>query len=220
MTSPAQRDLVPVHGGLDEPVDRIVSYKQKAAFLAEAGALPSIRVNAADLSTVHRLADGALSPLIGPMKRDAFERARDEKVVISNGKKYAWTIPISLPVTDAEASSLKQGSACAIRTEDGSIVAILSEIEIFDWDKKAYLVAVYGTDRVDHPGGRIVDNDSRTKMVGGGIRALPQRLPKDYAEFMLSPRMTRTFIRDKKWERALAFHCMDFAGTPSKLPRT
>ena len=40
MTSPAQRDLVPVHGGLDEPVDRIVSYKQKAAFLAEAEALP------------------------------------------------------------------------------------------------------------------------------------------------------------------------------------
>ncbi len=42
-------------------------------------------------------------------------------------------------------------------------------------------------------------------MIGGSIRALPQRLPKDYAEFMLSPRMTRTFIRDKKWERALAF---------------
>mgnify|MGYP006313943693 CR=1 FL=1 len=47
------------------------------AFLAEAGSLPSIRVNAADLSTVHRLADGALSPLIGPMKRDAFYRGLD-----------------------------------------------------------------------------------------------------------------------------------------------
>ena len=205
MTTSTQRDLVPVHGGLDQPVDRIVSYKQKAAFLAEAEALPSIRVNAADLSTVHRIADGALSPLIGPMRRDAFQRVLDEKVVLSNGKKYAWTIPISLPVTDSEASALKKGGSCAVRTEDGAVVAILSDIETFDWNKKAYLGSVYGTDRVDHPGGRIVDNDARTKMIGGELRALPQRLPKDYAEFMLSPSMTRTFIRDRKWERALAF---------------
>ena len=205
MSPATQRDLVPVHGGLDEPVDRIVSYKQKAAFLAEAEALPAIRVNAADLSTVHRLADGALSPLVGPMKRDEFQRVLQEKVVLSNGKKYAWTIPISIPVTDAEAASLKSGGSCAIRSEEGSVVAILSDIETFAWDKKAYLQAVYGTYRVDHPGGRIVDNDNRTQMIGGSIRALPQRLPKDYAEFMLSPRMTRTFIRDKKWERALAF---------------
>jgi sulfate adenylyltransferase len=27
----------------------------------------------------------------------------------------------------------------------------------------------------------------------------------EYAEYMLSPRMTRAFIRDKKWQRALAF---------------
>ena len=205
MSPATQRDLVPVHGGLEEPVDRIVSFKHKAAFLAEAAGLPAIRVTAADLSTVHRLADGALSPLTGPMKRDAFTRVLQEKVILSNGKKYAWTIPISLPVTDAEAASLKKGGACAVKTEDGQIVAILSDVETFDWDKKTYLQSIYGTDRVDHPGGRIVDNDARTKLVGGELRALPQRLPKDYAEFMLSPRMTRTFIRDKKWERALAF---------------
>ena len=205
MTSPAQRDLVPVHGGLAEPVDRIVSYKQKAAFLAEAASLPSIRVTAADQSTVHRIADGALSPLTGPMKRDAFQRVLGEKHVVSQDKKYAWTIPISLPVTDAEAAAVKKGGSCAVRTEDGSVIAILSDVETFDWDKKQYLVSVYGTDRVDHPGGRIVDNDARTKMIGGELRALPQRLPKDYAEFMLSPRMTRAFIREKKWERALAF---------------
>ncbi|MEZ4330721.1 MAG: sulfate adenylyltransferase [Myxococcota bacterium] len=204
--SPAnQRDLVPVHGGLDEPVDRIVSYKHKAAFLSEAAALPAIRVTAADLSTVHRLADGALSPLTGPMRRDAFERVLQEKVIVSNGRKYAWTIPIALPVTDAEAARVKKGGSCAIQTEDGGVAAVLSDVEVFDWDKKTYLSSVYGTERVDHPGGRIVDNDARTKLIGGEIQALPQRLPKDYAEFMLSPRLTRAFIREKKWERALAF---------------
>ncbi len=204
MSQPNQ-DLVPVHGGLTELVDRIVSFKDQAAFLSEAEALPSIRVTAADLSTVHRIADGALSPLTGPMKKEAFELSLDEKVVLSEGGRYAWTIPISLPITDAEAASLEAGGACSIRTEEGDIVAILDDLEVFDWDKARYLKSVYGTERVDHPGGRIVDNDDRTKLIGGSIRALPQRANKSYGEYMLSPLMTRAFIRDRKWERALAF---------------
>jgi sulfate adenylyltransferase len=205
MPSTTQQDLVPVHGGLDALVDRIVPYSQKRAFLEEAEGLPSIRVNAADLSTVHRIADGALSPLVGPMKKDAFDLALHEKVVLSEGGRYAWTIPISLPITDAEADSLEAGAACAVRTESGEVVAILDDVEVFDWDKPAYLQAVYGTERVDHPGGRIVDNDDRSKLVGGALRALPQRSNGEYGELMLSPNMVRALIRDRKWERALAF---------------
>lgn len=201
----SQTDLVPVHGGIDAPVDRIVPFNQKAAFLSEAGGLPSIRVNAADLSTIHRIADGALSPLTGPMKKEAFDRVLDEQVILSGGGRYAWTIPISLPITDAEAQTLAGGGGCAIETETGEVVAILDDVEVFDWDKARYLKSVYGTERVDHPGGRIVDNDDRTKLIGGELRALPQRPNPEYGELMLSPRMTRAFIRERKWERALAF---------------
>jgi sulfate adenylyltransferase len=205
MSASTQQDLVPVHGGLDDLVDQIVPLKLRTSFLAEAGGLPSIRVTSADLATVYRLADGALSPLTGPMKKEAFDLVLAERVVLSKGGRYAWTIPISLPVTDAEAGSLAAGGACAVETEEGEVVAIIDDLEVFDWDKSAYLTSVYGTDRVDHPGGRIVDNDNRTKLIGGTIRALPQRANKEYGEFMLSPRMTRAFIRDRKWERALAF---------------
>ena len=201
----SQTDLVPVHGGLSEPVDRLVPLKDKAAFLSEAAGLPSIRVTDADLATVYRIADGALSPLTGPMKKAVFDRVLDEKVIESNGGRYAWTIPISLPLTDAEAGTLTDGGACAVTTEEGQVVAILSAIEVFDWDKTKYLKSVYGTERVDHPGGRIVDNDDRSKLIGGELRALPQRANKEYGEFMLSPRLCRAFIAEKKWERALAF---------------
>jgi sulfate adenylyltransferase len=201
----SQQDLVPVHGGLTEPVDRIVSFKDQAVFLSEAGGLPSIRVTDADLSTIYRIADGALSPLTGPMKKAAFDLSLDEKVILSEGGRYAWTIPISLPLTDAEAGTLSAGGACAVETESGNIVAIIEDLEVFDWDKPKYLQCVYGTERVDHPGGRIVDNDDRGKLIGGTLRALPQPRNSAYGEFMLSPRMTREFIRGKKWERALAF---------------
>jgi sulfate adenylyltransferase len=205
MSQESQQDLVPVHGGLTQPVDRTIGFDQKAVFLKEADGLASIRVTTADLSTVYRLADGTLSPLTGPMKKTAFDLALDESVILSEGARYAWTIPIALPLTDSEAEALTDGKACAVRTESGDVVAIIDDLEVFDWEKARYLNSVYGTERVDHPGGRIVDNDERTKLIGGSIRVLPQPSNKEYGEFMLSPLMVRAFIRDRKWERALAF---------------
>ncbi len=197
--------LVPVHGGLAEPVDRVLPLSRRKAFLAESEGLPGIRVNRADLSTVHRLADGSLSPLEGPMGEEAWHRVLDEAVVLSGGRRYAWGIPLSLPVSDAEAAGLGRGGSAVVRDEAGEAVARIDDLEVFAWDKVKYVKQVYGTERFDHPGGRMVENDPRTRLVGGRIEALPQKHHEDYGQYMLSPRQTRAFIRDRKWERALAF---------------
>src|SRR5262249_49665911 len=62
MTDLLTGDLVPIHGGGNALVDRIVPLSRRARFLAEAELLPSLRVSRADLSTIHRIGDGALSP--------------------------------------------------------------------------------------------------------------------------------------------------------------
>ena len=85
------------------------------------------------------------------------------------------------------------------------MVAVVDEVEVFAYDKQRYVSSVYGTDRFDHPGGHAVEDDPRSKLLGGRIRALPQPVNAEYGEYMLSPRMTRAFIRDKKWDKALAF---------------
>jgi sulfate adenylyltransferase len=201
----SQRDLVPVHGGLVEPVDRVVPLKDRSKFLAEAERLPSFRVTRADLSTVHRLADGVLSPLEGPMDAETWHRVLDEGVILTGGRRYAWTIPLSLPVDDDEARRLSAGGAAAVRTESGDVIAILEELELFEWDKEKYVKQVYRTGRFDHPGGHTVEGDPRRRLVGGRIRVLPQTPNPEYGEYMMSPRLTRAFIREHKWERALAF---------------
>jgi sulfate adenylyltransferase len=198
-------DLVPVHGGLAELVDQIVPLSARADFLREAEGLPSVRVSRADLSTVHRLGDGALSPLVGPMGEEAWHRVLDEAVILSGGRRYAWGIPLSLPLTDDEAGALVAGAAATIRDESGAAVAIVDGIELFSWDKAKYVKCVYGTERFDHPGGRMVEGDPRSQLLGGTIRTLPQNHHEEYGEYMLSPRLTRAFIRDRKWSRALAF---------------
>jgi sulfate adenylyltransferase len=198
-------DLVPVHGGRTEPVDRTVSLKDRQHFLREAAQLPPVRVSRADLSTVYRIADGALSPLEGPMKQAVWRKALEEAVIEVDGRRYVWGIPLALPVTDEEARSLSRGGSAAIRTEEGETVAIVEDLEVFELDKARYVQKVYGTERFDHPGGRMVEGDPRTKLLGGRLSALPQARHAEYGEFMLSPRLTRALIRDRKWERALAF---------------
>ena len=200
-----RKDLVPVHGGLAEPVDRGVPLSERRRFLAEAEKLPKLRVSKADLSTLYRIADGTLSPLEGPMKRDVFDRVLEEQRILVDGKPYAWGIPLAFPATDEEVSRLGQGGSAAVCEESGATVAILDDLEVFAWDKPRYVERVYRTPRFDHPGGRMLEQDARTRLVGGMLRALPQVFHPEYGEYILSPRMTRARIRERKWQRALAF---------------
>ena len=200
-----EHSLVPVHGGLSQPVDRRVPLSERNDFLKEAQALPSMCVNAADLSTVYRFADGVLSPLEGPMNEQAWHRVLDEGVIENQGKSYAWGIPLSLPVTSEEAKAIERGNSAAIRDENGNIVAILDGLELFPWDKAKYIAGVYGTERFDHPGGHMVQEDSREQLVGGVLRSLPQALNPEFSAYSLTPRMVRALIRERKWQRALAF---------------
>jgi len=197
--------LVPVHGGLAAPVDRILKLSKRKALRAEAASMPSIKVTSADLATVHRIADGTLSPLTGPMTKEQFDRVLSEKCVVSNGERFAWTIPLSFPVTDAEASKLKPGTKAALLGPDDELVGTLEVASVFDWDKDAYVKAVYGTPRFDHPGGAIAKNDARTKMVGGELWAFPPKPNPAYGHLVLSPRQTRALIAERHWEKALAF---------------
>jgi len=197
--------LVPVHGGLSAPVNRTVSLRDRRGFLAGAERLPSIRVSRADLSTIYRIADGGLSPLVGPMGEAAWNQVCDEAVLEHDGGRYVWGIPLSLPLTDEEASAATSAGAAAVRTEEGEIVAVLENVEVFAFDKDKYVQSVYGTERFDHPGGRMVEADPRTLLAGGTIQVLPQPMNLEYGEYMLSPRRTRALIADRGWERALAF---------------
>ena len=173
--------------------------------MAEAGGMPKIQVTEADLATVYRLADGTLSPLTGPMNEEQWNTVLDEKVILSQGERYAWTIPLALPVTDAEAAALKVGGNAALFGPDGELVGVLEVQSLYDWDKAKYIESVYGTTRTDHPGGAIATNDERTKLVGGDIYALSPKSNPAFAHYVLSPRQTRALLAERGYEKALAF---------------
>ncbi len=220
--------LVPPHGGLTEPVCRTVAAEAIDGFLTRAKTLPQVPVSDADLSTVYRLGDGGLSPLTGPMDSATYRRVLDESVIEHAGKRYAWTIPLALPVTEELAHQLRPGQQAALVTEERTphaprevdpstglplaereehIVAVLDITDVYPWDKKKYLRCVYLTERTDHPGGDMVlkANADKTHLLGGTIQVLPQ--PKDlrFGRYVLTPREVRKLLAEKGWQRVVAF---------------
>src|SRR6516225_8151095 len=176
-------DLIPPHGGASEPVNRTVTN------LGGPFAM-SISLSDADLSSLYRIGDGGLSPLTGPMTGAEWNQILDEEVIVRDGKKYAWTIPIAFPVTDAEAANLKIGETVGL-TANGKLVGKLTVRDTYAWDKPKYIKGVYGNERADHPGGKMTMADARTRLVGGDAWALPQPKNPEYGQFVLSPKETR-----------------------------
>lgn len=199
--------LLPPHGGLEEPICRTVPSKDVDSFIAHAKRLAQVPVSDADLSTVYRLGDGGLSPLTGPMDSATYERVLDESVIEHNGKLYAWTIPIALPVTAELAATLSVGQEVALVNTAGQIVATLELSDIFPWDKPRYLRSVYLTDRTDHPGADmvLVGDAGKTHLLGGSIRVLPQPKHPRFGKYVLTPREVRALLASKGWERVVAF---------------
>jgi len=200
-------DLIAPHGGLDTPVNCTVPADQAEAFKQEAGGLTKVPVSAADLSSVYRWGDGTLSPLTGPMNSAVYNQVLDEAVIEAGGQKYAWTIPLSLPVTAEQAGSLKTGEKVALINPDGEIVGTLEIEDIFEWDKPRYLKSVYLTERTDHPGADMVlKNDAEmTRLLGGKIQVLPQPKNPAFGKYVLTPAEVRTVLAGKGWDAVVAF---------------
>ena len=200
-------DLIAPHGGLPEPVCCTVSAADIAAFKAEAAGLTKVPVSAADLSTVYRLGDGTLSPLIGPMTSAVYHKVLDESVIESNGKKYAWTIPLAFPVTADMAKTLKAGQKVALAGPDGEVAATLDITDVYPWPKLKYLKSVYLSDRVDHPGANMVlaGDAANSHLIGGEIRVLPQPKNSKFGKYVLTPREVRKLLAEKGCNAAVAF---------------
>ena len=200
-------DLIPPHGGLKEPVNRMVASDDVARVQAEAANLTKVPVSDADLSTVYRFGDGVLSPLVGPMTSAVYNRVLDESVIEHNGKLYAWTIPIALPITQELSEKIRAGQKVALTNTAGNVVATLDVEDVFPWDKPRYLKSVYLTERTDHPGADMVlkGDADKTHLLGGKVHVLPQPKNPQLAKYILSPKEVRKLLASKGWDRVVAF---------------
>lgn len=192
------------HGGCGL-INRILPEIEKQNVLKTGQQLKIYRISAADLSIFYRIADGALSPLKGPMNSAEFHRVLEAEHIERHGRKYTWSIPVAFPVAKAEAARLKTGETAAVQNEAGDIIGILEIGDIYPFDKEKYNRAVYGTERHDHPGARIFDDDPRDFLLGGAIWAFEQPRDPNFGKYMLTPLQTRALFEKRGYDRIVAF---------------
>ncbi len=198
--------LTPVHGGLAAPVDRIdpnLSFED-VTDAPQGATTATIEVNAVDRTTLYRIADGTLSPLTGPMNEADYKSVLKKKCIERNGKSWAWTIPIVLPVDVLEAEQCMPGRRLNLVFE-GKPFGVIEIESTFDWDKSKFIEAVYGTDRRDHPGARLWTEDPRGRLVAGEITLAPFVDERPFAARVMGPVQTRKLIESKGWEQSIAF---------------
>jgi sulfate adenylyltransferase len=199
-------DLIAPHGGT--LVNRFVPDAEIASFKKNMPCTTAIPVSDADLSTLYRIADGGLSPLTGPMTESDYLSVLDSEFIERDGRKLAWTIPLSLPVNADLGNQLDSGKYNAthpLKNERDEVVGVLTVKSVFEWDKVKYNTAVYGTPRTDHPGARIANNDPRTHLVGGDITMLPPPRNPHFGDLVLSPRETRDLFAKIGYQRVVGF---------------
>ena len=205
MTSEKRIGSPTPHGGAQELVDLHMSEEEARDFLGRASELRRYRISDADHSTLYRLGDGTLTPIEGPMGRAEFDRVLDEEVIVRDGVKYAWTIPVIFPATDVEVSSYEVGERIAIESEASEVVGSLDLEEVYPFDKMRYIEQVYGTSRIDHPGARMVLEDPRDQLIAGKVAVIAKQKSGPFAKYLLSPREARAFFAERKFERTIAF---------------
>jgi sulfate adenylyltransferase len=188
------------HGGT--LVDLVVADRDREKLADEAQHFPKVVVNARELSDLEMLAVGALSPLTG-FQGEADYRSILDAMHLVDG--LAWTIPVTLSLSDEEAKRVGGAEAVTLLAEDaGEPLAILEVSEVFRRDREAEAQAVFGTQDAAHPGVQAL-HEAGDLCAAGTLRVL--RLPEhdDFLEYRLTPAQTRAEFSRRGWRTVVGF---------------
>ena len=188
------------HGG--ELVDLLVPEGRRDATRAEASHLPTLVVNARELSDLEMLTVGALSPLTGFVGEDDYGSVL-ETMHLSNG--LAWSIPVTLSLTDDDVKRIGAGSSVALLPSEGADpIAIVDVAEVFKRDRQKEALGVFGTEDLEHPGVRAL-HDAGDFCLAGTVRALSLPEHDDFLSYRLTPAQTRAAFAERDWRTVVGF---------------
>ncbi len=190
---------IPPHGGI--LINRIASAQQKEAFLAQAPTMPHIRLSERSQSDLELIAIGGFSPLQGFMSQQDY-LAVVKDMHLHNG--IAWTLPITLPVTQEVADQLTVGSLVALDSPDGKMIGVLELEEKFTYDKELEAQQVYRTTDDKHPGVKVLYEQGEVYLAGAVW--LLERLPHpQFPQYQIDPQASRALFQTKGWQTIVGF---------------
>lgn len=159
----------------------------------------SVELDKIAWSDLELIANGTYSPLTGFINEEDYHAVL-ENIRLKNGT--IWSIPITLPVTDAVAERLTIGEKTTL-TYDGESYGFIEITDIYEADKDKEAISIYGTSDINHPG---VKNlfERPNKYVAGPI-TLTKLPEKKFAKHHFNPKETRELFAARGWKTIVGF---------------
>ncbi len=154
------------------------------------------------LADAEQIATGTYSPIDGFMTREELDSVLNDYKMPSG---TIWTLPIVLQCAKDEAAHIRSGDDVAlVSRSDDIIYAALRVDDKFRFDIKNTAKLWFGTDRLDHPGVKRL-NDNGELFLGGKVRLI-KRLDTGLGAYTLTPSQTRHIFEKKCWNTVVGFH--------------
>lgn len=158
-----------------------------------------ITLDAISLSDLELIGIGAYSPI------DGFLNEQDYISVVKNTRLASgavWSVPITLPVTEEKAASLKVGEKAKL-VFAGKVYGTIEIADIFTPDKQKEATLVYGTADDKHPG--VAKLFERPNVYIGGQITLIEKSEKQFPAESYEPAETRAIFAEKGWKTVVGF---------------
>jgi sulfate adenylyltransferase len=192
--------LIPPHGGvLAQPS---VSAERAAELQAASRDWPSWELTPRQLCDLELLLNGGFSPLHGFMTKADYESVCT-RLRLANDT--LWPIPVTLDVPDELAQSVGPGASVALRDPEGVMLAVLHVEEVWQPDRQAEAVAVFGTTNREHPGVSYLLQKAHPQYLGGTLEGLQLPAHYDFRQLRLTPAELRAEFARLGWRRVVAF---------------
>jgi sulfate adenylyltransferase len=187
MSVATESGLIRPHGG--ELVERIGERP------GDLGSLETVTLTSRELSDLDMLASGALSPLMGFMGRDDYERVVEEMRLVND---LPWALPVCLAVAQAP-----KGDRIALADEGGRPLAVLDVEEVYEYDKEREAERCFRTTDDAHPGvARLFAQHDR--YVAGPVTVFERQGPS-FPALHRDPAETRALFAQRGWKRVVGF---------------
>jgi len=187
------------HGG--KLVNRVIEGTEQERLLEQARSLFAVPLHPRHFSDIEQISVGAFSPLEG------FMNQRDYASVLANQRLangLPWTIPVTLPITEEQARTMRGVERVALTGEDGQVYALLDVAEVFRYDREAEARLVLLTTEDKHPGVQYLKGVG-DHCLAGPIHLLRRPDRGQFANYLLDPRETRFLFEHRGWRTIVAF---------------